>query len=136
MIYKANEPKFLWILLFILTITYAYVLESTLLTYLAYGISFIFFAAMTMSYQLDVREKELYRVITVFGFAVIKRVILANEIEKLDIIQVGERAIVLIHLKKKMRIKLQRYSPDGLTEQLVSFAHNHQIQVNRTGNRV
>ncbi|WP_332695696.1 hypothetical protein [Halalkalibacter lacteus] len=133
MTYQAKEPKFLWILLFILTITYAYALESTLWTYIAYGFAFIFFAAITMSYQLEVLEDKLIYDIEIFGFAVRKRTLLANEIEKLTVIHLGQTSILLVYLKKGFRIKLQRFRPEGITNQMIEFAQGNNIEVVRTG---
>ncbi|ARK31890.1 hypothetical protein [Halalkalibacter krulwichiae] len=131
--YKASEPKFLWILLFILTITYAYALESTALTNVAYALAFFFFAGMTLRYELEIREDELFRVVHVIGFTLKKQTIHADEIEKLEVIQVGERSIILLYLKKKMRIKLQRFSPEGLSEHLIEFSRRNNIRVERKG---
>ena len=133
--YRANEPKFLWILLFVLTITYAYALENQVLTYVAYGLSFLFFAAMTLSYQLEVRDREIVRTILVFGFLVKKRIILADEIEIFEIIELGERSIVLLHLKKGMRMKLHRFSPAGLREAITKFGMKNNIPVIEKGSR-
>ncbi|WP_227937493.1 hypothetical protein [Alkalihalobacillus deserti] len=132
--YRANEPKFLWILLFILTITYAYAFEDPLLTYTAYGLSFLFFSAVTLSYQLEVRDRELIRTVRVFGFVLKKQIIRADEIAKLEIIEVGVRKIVLLFLKKKMRIKLHRFSPEGLPEELSTFSKENNITIIEKGN--
>ncbi|MDT8858602.1 hypothetical protein N0O92_00070 [Alkalihalobacillus sp. MEB130] len=129
MIYRAKEPKFLWILLFVLTITYAYALESTTLTYVAYGISFIFFAAMTMSYQVEVLEEKLIHVVQVFGFSLLKRTIPASTIDKVTVIYLRERAIILLTFKRKMRMKLQRFTPEGLESTLIEFANSNNIEV-------
>jgi hypothetical protein len=134
MIYKAKEPKLLWILLFILTITYAYALESTLWTYIAYGFAFIFFAAITMSYQLQIREDKLVYVIEIFGFTLRKRTLLVSDLEKLTVIHLGQRTILLVNLKKGFRIKLQRFRPEGLTDEMIEFAQAHNIKVVKTGN--
>ncbi|MFC0559529.1 hypothetical protein [Halalkalibacter alkalisediminis] len=133
--YRANEPKFLWVLLFILTITYAYAFENPILTYVAYGLSFLFFTAMTLSYQVEVRERDLVRTISVFGFPIKKQIIQADEMEKFEIIEVGDRQIVLLYLKKKMRIKLHRFSPDGLPESLATFATENNIPKIEKGSR-
>ncbi|MFC0469588.1 hypothetical protein ACFFHM_03360 [Halalkalibacter kiskunsagensis] len=133
MTYQAKEPKFLWILLFILTITYAYALESTLWTYIAYSFAFIFFAAITMSYQLEIVEDKLIYVIEIFGFAVKKRTILAREIEKLNVIQIGQKSILLVYLKKGFRIKLQRFQPEDVTSKMIDFASGNNIKVVKTG---
>ncbi|WP_332634262.1 hypothetical protein [Halalkalibacter flavus] len=130
--FVAKEPKFLWILLFILTITYAYALEETLWTNVAYGVSFIFFAALTMSYRLDVLEDKIIHIVHVFGFAIRKRTIEADEVAKLTIIHLGQRTIILLHLKKGLRLKLQRFSPKGLETELLQFAKKHHIKVEHT----
>ncbi|WP_034750999.1 hypothetical protein [Halalkalibacter wakoensis] len=129
MTYKADEPKFLWILLFVLTITYAYALESVVWTYIAYGLSFIFFAALTLRYRLEVKEEQFIHTIQVFGFSLLKRTIHANDIEKITIIYLGKKTIILLHLKKKLRIKLQRFSPEGIDQQMIQFAEANNIEV-------
>lgn len=133
--YRANEPKFLWVLLLILTITYAYAFEDRFLTYGHYELSFLFFAAMTISYQIEIRERELFRTVSVFGFKVRKRTIHVNEIEKMEIVGVGKRKIVLLYLQKRIRIKLHRFSPEGLPEELSIFARDHQISVVEKGSK-
>ncbi|KHF41078.1 hypothetical protein [Halalkalibacter okhensis] len=129
MTFQAKEPKFLWILLFILTITYAYALESTIWTNVAYGVSFLFFAALTMSYRLEVLEDRFIHVVQVFGFSIKKRIIHPYEVDKLTIIHLGQKAIILLHLKRGIRLKLQRFSPQGLEEKVLQFAKGHHIKV-------
>lgn len=133
LIYRAYEPKFLWALLFILTITYAYALEATWLTFVAYGLSFVFFAAMTTSYHIEIKENELARAIKFFGFITFNKTIRAEQIEKLEVIEVGEKTIILLYVEKKMRIKLQRYSPKDFPQQLLEFAQTNNINVIREG---
>ncbi|GAE28360.1 hypothetical protein JCM9140_4580 [Halalkalibacter wakoensis JCM 9140] len=98
-------------------------------TYIAYGLSFIFFAALTLRYRLEVKEEQFIHTIQVFGFSLLKRTIHANDIEKITIIYLGKKTIILLHLKKKLRIKLQRFSPEGIDQQMIQFAEANNIEV-------
>lgn len=128
MTYKATEPKFLWILLFIITLTYAYSLDS-IWKYIAYLLSFFFFVAMLMTYEVKVEENQIVYSITIIGMKVMRKRIEPENIEALTMIDVG-RTIMLIELKKGFRIKLQRFSHD-LKKELETFAENHKIHIEK-----
>lgn len=134
MTYHAKEPKFLWILLFVMTLTYTYALDSAF-EYIAYVVLFLFFAAMTTNYKLEILEDSLKYEIRILSMAISKRVVKPNEIEKVHMIHAGSRPIVLVHLKKGMRLKLHRFVPEGFDESLAQFAHKHAILIDRTGNK-
>jgi hypothetical protein len=87
-----------------------------------------------MSYQLQIREDKLVYVIEIFGFTLRKRTLLVSDLEKLTVIHLGQRTILLVNLKKGFRIKLQRFRPEGLTDEMIEFAQAHNIKVVKTGN--
>lgn len=134
MIYRAKEPKFLWILLFIVTLTYAYALDSVY-SFFAYFILFLFFAAMTTSYLFEIEEDSFVYEVRMLGVVISKRKIESNEVEKIHIIHAGPRTIVLINVKKGMRLKLHRFAPSGYEEHVQQFARRHAISVETTGEK-
>lgn len=132
--YYAKEGKLLWLLLFVVTLTYAYAWESHY-SYLAYVLLFFFVAAMTTNYRLHLSDDVLRYEIRLLGLTVKQRIIQAGQIEKLHFIHLGERTIVLIYVKKGLRLRLHRFQPSDFSEHLRTFAAEHQLPVEVDGKR-
>lgn len=131
--YKAKESPFIWIAWIILAIMYGSVLDNGF-QYVAYASIILFLIFLTMTYEFEVNENRcLYR--TLILGKVIRTIELdANEIKKMTFIKFAKRTVVIIHPLNGFRIKLKRFEPKSLSEELIKFSDHHNIDTEIFGN--
>ncbi|NEU30052.1 hypothetical protein GN156_04570 [bacterium LRH843] len=132
MIYYAKEPKFLWILLCIVSFIYAYALESSYSS-IFYVLLFFSFTAMALNYRLEIKENTMFYEMRFLRVVLNKRTIHATEIKKIQFVYASTRTIVLIHVKNRMRLKIHRFVPNEYDENIKRFANNHSIPIETLG---
>ncbi|WP_156323867.1 hypothetical protein [Bacillus sp. JCM 19034] len=124
--YKAKESPFIWIAWIILALMYGSVLDNGY-QYIAYASIILFLIFLTITYEFEINENRcLYRTLIV-GKVIGTRELEANEIKKMTIIKFGKRTVVILHPTKGFRIKLKRFEPNGLDEELMDFSEKHNI---------
>ncbi|WP_088103950.1 hypothetical protein [Halalkalibacter urbisdiaboli] len=135
MTYKAQEPKFLWLVLAIITLTYANVLE------LPWGyVAFLFLAiclvATMIEYHLKIEEDRISFDIRFLRILLKTRVIHADEMKDIHVITLGSKNIVLVNVKKGVRLKLHRFQPKTFANEMTEFAERHNILIHSTAKKV
>ncbi|KMK77685.1 hypothetical protein [Alkalihalobacillus pseudalcaliphilus] len=125
--YTAREPKLLWILLFVITLSYAYLLESSL-SYVAYGLLFVFAAAMMIHYELFFSENEIRLEVKILSFKLFEKKATAQEIELIQFVDLIRRHVIFIKKKDGKRIRLHRFVPEHFSGRVRMFAKQHEIK--------
>jgi hypothetical protein len=129
--YKAEESKFLWFLLAIMMMTYAYALESVWM-YGAYLLLSVCLVLALVDYRLIIEEGIITFEVRFLGMTLRRRRLQANDIDDMHIIKVAKRVIVLVNVKSGFRLKLHRFRPTTFYEDLQAFAIEHHIKVKVT----
>lgn len=130
--YKAKEPMFLWLLLILLAMIYGSILDN-LYQWIAYGAVIVFLLVITTSYQFIPGQDQLTYRIVILGKTIVNRVLRAEDINKILVINVGNRTVVMIYPRSGMKIKLHRFVPDGLESEIRVFAAAYQIPIEEQG---
>ncbi|WP_100405285.1 hypothetical protein [Bacillus solitudinis] len=131
MSYRAQEPKFLWLMMAIVALTYGNILESIYMV-ASYVLVFICVIAMMVVYQLHLEEDTLTFKILIFGKCLHKRMVKARDIEKIHIISIGKKTMALVQMKQGFRLKLHRFKPATYLEEVRRFANRYSIHTQIT----
>lgn len=129
--YKAREPKFLWILLFVMSLFYAIYQENPF-TILFIVLAIVFLIIMFSHYTLIIDENTLIFKYHLGGITLIQRKVTADSIIKITFITSSRQTIALVQLQKGFRLKLHRFQPVDFIQDLKEFAEEHEVQTEET----
>ncbi|MDQ0206572.1 hypothetical protein [Alkalicoccobacillus murimartini] len=129
--YKAKEPKLLWILLFLTTLLYALFLEGQYLVVFVL-VSVVLVIIMFSHYTFTIDETTLTMRYHVAGIQIFKRSIQAESIKKILFITSSRQTIALVQLHKGLRLKLHRFQPSDYIQELQEFAEEHDVATEET----
>ncbi|MFA9456711.1 hypothetical protein ACERJO_08030 [Halalkalibacter sp. AB-rgal2] len=124
--YKAKESPFIWIAWIVLALMYGSVLENGF-QYIAYASIILFLAFLTISYEFEVKEDRLLYRTLIIRKVIGTRELQVTDIKKISFIKFAKRTLIVIHPKKGFRIKLKRFEPAGLSEEMLEFSNEHNI---------
>lgn len=126
MLYKAKEPKFLWIVLLLLSLTYAFYQDTTLrIVFLILAVLFVM--VLFSSYTLKIEEKWLIFSCYVLGIKLFQRKVQAESIKQILLIKNERQTIVLVQITNSIRLKLQRFKPVTYIEEIQQFAERNAL---------
>ncbi|WP_017726421.1 hypothetical protein [Halalkalibacterium ligniniphilum] len=131
-VYSAKEGKTIWVILISLAIANLVLIDSDF-QFLPYVLLAVFFVALFMKYRLTVSARTVTFEIHIFGVNVLKRVIEATKIKSAYFMKMGRGHTVLFLMKRGIRLKLTRFSPDSFHEDLYRFAQRHEIPIHSVG---
>lgn len=129
--YKAKEPKFLWLLLLLISLAYTFYFDN-IYRLVTIALSAVFAVLMFSYYELAIDEKRISFSWYVAGIKVIHREISAASVKKIMFIESSRQTIALVELHKGLRLKLHRFKPVTYIEELRQFAQTHQIDTEET----
>ncbi|GAE30333.1 hypothetical protein [Halalkalibacter hemicellulosilyticus] len=124
--YKAKESPFIWIAWIVLALMYGSVLDNGF-QYIAYASIILFLAFLTISYEFEVKEGRLLYRTLILRKVIGTREFQVTDIKKISFIKFAKRTLIVIHPKKGLRIKLKRFEPAGLSEEMLEFSNEHDI---------
>jgi predicted membrane protein len=126
MLYKAKEPKFLWIVLLLLSLTYAFYQDTTLrIVFLILAVLFVM--VLFSSYTLKIEEEWLIFSCYVLGIKLFQRKVQAESIKQILLIKNERQTIVLVQITNSIRLKLQRFKPITYIEEIQQFAERNAL---------
>ncbi|MEY8751996.1 hypothetical protein ACTHQ4_00940 [Alkalicoccobacillus gibsonii] len=126
MLYKAKEPKFLWIVLLLLSLTYAFYQDTTLrIVFLILAVLFVM--VLFSSYTLKIEEEWLIFSCYVLGIKLFQRKVQAESIKQILLIKNERQTIVLVQITNSIRLKLQRFKPVTYIEEIQQFAERNAL---------
>ncbi|MEK4566072.1 hypothetical protein MKX54_15500 [Alkalihalobacillus sp. FSL R5-0424] len=128
MIYKAKEPKFLWIVLLLLSLTYAFY-QDTALQIVFLSLAVVFILVLFSSYTLKIEEEWLIFSCYVLGLKLFQRKVQAASIKQILLIKNERQTIVLVQITSSIRLKLHRFKPVTYIEDIQDFAEKNSIPV-------
>ncbi|TSB48190.1 hypothetical protein [Alkalicoccobacillus porphyridii] len=129
--YKAKESKFLWLLLLITSLVYAFFLDGVY-QLLAVVVAAIFAVIMFSHYTLSINENSITFSWYLAGLRALNREIPASSMKRITFITSIRQTLALVELHKGFRVKLHRFRPDGYIEELKSFTDLHQVDKEET----
>lgn len=126
MLYKAKEPTFLWIVLLLLSLTYAFYQDTTLrVMFLILAVLFVM--VLFSSYTLKIEEEWLIFSCYVLGIKLFQRKVQADSIKQILLIKNERQTIVLVQITNSIRLKLQRFKPVTYIEEIQQFAERNAL---------
>ncbi|KGA95747.1 hypothetical protein AJ85_20635 [Alkalihalobacillus alcalophilus ATCC 27647 = CGMCC 1.3604] len=125
--YMAREPKFLWILLFIVTLPYANLLESNF-RYIAFALLFVYAAAMMIQYELFFEEEEIRMEFKLLKYRLFEKRAHAKEIDLIQFIDLGRRNVIFVKKKDGKQMRLHRFKPENFVGRTRMFAEAHELK--------
>ncbi|MEN0644566.1 hypothetical protein MKY91_15545 [Alkalicoccobacillus gibsonii] len=126
MLYKAKEPKFLWIVLLLLSLTYAFYQDTTLrIVFLILAVLIVM--VLFSSYTLKIEEEWLIFSCYVLGIKLFQRKVQAESIKQILLIKNERQTIVLVQITNSIRLKLQRFKPITYIEEIQQFAERNAL---------
>ncbi|WYP25667.1 hypothetical protein NSQ54_15265 [Alkalihalobacillus sp. FSL W8-0930] len=128
MLYKAKEPKFLWIVLLLLSLTYAFY-QDTALRIVFLILAVVFVLVLFSSYTLKIEEEWLIFSCYVLGLKLFQRKVQAASIKQILLIKNERQTIVLVQITNSIRLKLHRFKPVTYIEDIQDFAEKNSIPV-------
>lgn len=126
MLYKAKEPKFLWILLLLLSLVYAFYQDNTLRA-LFFILAALFLMMLFSTYTLKIEEESLTLTCYVVGMKLFQRTVKASSIKQILLIKNERQTIGLVQISNSIRLKLHRFKPDAYIEELEQFAERNAL---------
>ncbi|MBM0066267.1 hypothetical protein [Alkalicoccobacillus gibsonii] len=126
MLYKAKEPKFLWIVLLLLSLLYA-MYQDDRLRILFFILAAVFVLALFISYTLQIEEDWLVLSCYLFGVKLFQRKVHVESIKQILLIQNERQTIVLVQTSNSIRLKLQRFKPVTYINEIQQYAERHAL---------
>ncbi|KYG33514.1 hypothetical protein [Alkalihalobacillus trypoxylicola] len=130
--YITREPKFLWILLFIVTLPYAYISESNF-RYIAFVLLFVYVFAMMIEYHLVVEERTISVKIKFLRFKLLEKAANVDEIGSIQFVDIGTRHVIFIKKKQGGQIRIHRFKPEHFSGRIRQFAQLHELKIESVG---
>ncbi|MFK3938385.1 hypothetical protein ACI2JA_12875 [Alkalihalobacillus sp. NPDC078783] len=128
MLYKAKEPMFLWIVLLLLSLTYAFY-QDTALRIVFLILAVLFVMVLCSSYTLKIEEEWLIFSCYVLGVKLFQRKVQAGFIKQILLIKNERQTIVLVQITNSIRLKLHRFKPVSYIEEIQQFAERNNLQI-------
>ncbi|MBU8905362.1 hypothetical protein [Desertibacillus haloalkaliphilus] len=129
-IYKAKESKTIWTVLIIIATFNIFFLDHRL-AFFPYLFLVLLILALFVNYELRISDDRIQFKINLFSLTVVTREAMADNIKEMYFMNLAGKVSVLVMMHKGFRLKLAKFEPTDFDRDLLTFATNHGIKVNK-----